>query len=131
MGVGISTIWRASGRGGVQIARGKEHISGILSAALGNCDSNNPFQDLGLGEDMIFDLADPSRLNSIADSVTEIVERLQGYELMSLQIRPDNLTIRRTDQGEYGMPVHIVDLETDDEYTMELTGSPQGVIVVQ
>ena len=55
MGTGISTVWKANGRGGVHVATGKEHVSGILSAALGNGESRNPFQDLGLGEDHIFD----------------------------------------------------------------------------
>lgn len=131
MGTGISTIWKANGRGGVRIVRGREHVAGILSAALGNCESRNPFQSLGLGEDFIFDPDDPTVLNDIRESVESIIERLEGYELLTLQRRPDNLSLRRTAQGEYAMPIYIIDAEEDDEYALEITGLQSGVLVVR
>lgn len=132
MGAGIATVWTANGRGGVRVVTGREHVAGILSAALGLGDNDNPFQsELGLGEDFIFDPDDPTTLYDLKERITTIVERLEGYELMTLQIRPDNLTLRKTDQGEYAMPVYILDSEADDEYALEISGLQGGAPSVQ
>ena len=127
MGTGIATVWKATGRGGLLVVTGREHVAGITSTALGDGDNRNPFQsELGLGEDFIFNPDDPTTLTDIRERVESIVERLQGYELLSLQLRPDNLTLQRTDVGEYAIPVYIIDLETDDEYAFEIANLEGG-----
>ena len=127
MGTGIATVWKATGRGSLHVVIGREHVAGILSAALGSGDNNNPFQsELGLGEDFIFNPDDPTTLTDIRERVESIVQRLQGYELLSLQLRSDNLTLRKTDVGEYAIPVYIIDLETDDEYAFEIVDLEGG-----
>jgi len=51
---GIATPWKAeSGR--LVLLEGDEFIRQLILAALGGSESTNAFQDLGLGEDMIFD----------------------------------------------------------------------------
>lgn len=133
MGKGIDTEFRRSGRGGFRIAKDNAHIMGLLSTALGNCQSANPFQQLGLGEDMIFDPADPTTFGKVRDKIEEIFQDFERNELAKLQARSDNLKVVPLDMdegGKYGMLVYAVNLETDAPFQMTVVGGAQGVRVI-
>ncbi len=134
MGTGISTEFVRSGHGGFKQDKDNDHIRGLLGAALGPGDSDNPFQDLGLGEDMIFDPADSTTFNDVRDRIKEIFEDFERAELATLQKRQDNLkvTFDKTapEGGSYGMIVYAVNLETDSPFEMTVLGGPGGIRVV-
>lgn len=134
MGTGIDTRFVGSGRGGFRQAKDNEHIKGLLSAALGPGESDNPFQSLGLGEDMIFDPADPTTFTDVRDRIREIFADFETAELAKLQERPDNLkvTFDKTapEGGSYGMIVYVINLETDSPFDMSVIGGPGGIRVV-
>lgn len=131
---GISVTLKGSGRGGLKQDKDNDHIRGLLSVALGEGESDNPFQDLGLGEDMIFDPADPATFTSVRDRIKEIFDDFERAELAKLQARPDNLkvTFDKTapEGGAYGMIVYAVNLETDSPFEMTVFSAPGGFSVV-
>ena len=131
MGIGISTIWKANKRGGLKLSRDSEHVFGLFSAALGSGESENPFQDEGLGEGHIFDLAEEEVFQSVVERVKEIAERYEREELLALQKRPDNLTLHKTTQGEYALAIYVIDLELDDEYAGEIVGTQGGNLIAR
>ena len=130
MGTGISTSLKGSGRGGFKQDKDNDHIRGLSSTALGQGESDNPFQDLGLGEDMIFDPADPSTFTSVRDRVREIFDDFERAELAKLQVRPDNLKVTfdktASEGGSYGMVVYAINLETDSPFEMTIFGGSGG-----
>jgi hypothetical protein len=130
MGTGINTVTRASKRGGFLQATKKDHIMGLISTALGTGDSDNPFQDLGLGEKMIFDPVDYTTFVPVKDRIREIFQNFETEELAALQERPDNLQIIETTEGEVAMTVYYVDLETDEKDEMSIVGNPSGIRVI-
>lgn len=134
MGTGISTKLVGSGRGGFKMAVDNDHIRGLLGAALGPGESDNPFQNLGLGEDMVFDPADATTFTSVRDRIREIFEDFEAAELAKLQERPDNLRVvfdkTAPEGGTYGMIVYAVNLETDSPFDMTVLGGVGGIQVV-
>lgn len=129
MGTGIHPSFKASGKGGFLLAQGGEHIRGLFAVALDSGDSANPFQEEGLGEWFIFDPMDLSTFAPIVDRIKDIAEGFGAEELMSLQKRPDNLKIIQTAQGEAAIAIYVIDLETDNPYTLGVTGSKNGLVV--
>lgn len=129
MGQGIASVWTASGRGGLKIAKNAFHIAGLLNTALGSGDSANPFQNLGLGERMIFEPLNETTFTPTKDRIKEIFADFEEQELSSLQKRPDNLLVITTTEGEAAMLVHAIDLETSDNFTLSVIGRQGGFSV--
>jgi len=129
MGKGIATIIGASKRGGFRMATGPAFIFGLLQTALGTGDSANPFQDLCLGEKMIFDPLNMSTFAPVQDRIRDIFDDFTAQELASLQERPDNLQIVETAEAEAGILVYAIDLESGSPFSMSVTGTAGGLVV--
>ncbi len=129
MGQGIATIIAASKRGGFRMAKGTEFILGLLQTALGTGDSANPFQELGLGESMIFDPLNLSTFAPVQDRIRDIFEDFANNELTSLQERPDNLQIIETAEAEAAILVYAIDLEAGSPFSMSVMGTANGLVV--
>ncbi len=112
---GISTPMRENGRGGLHLATSDEHIMGLLGTALTPCSSSNPFQHLGFKEAVTFNLADEMTFAGLRDDVQDIMKHFEEEELATLQNSPDNLSIIQTSDGEYGMAVHIINLQKNSK----------------
>ena len=131
MAKGWSIPMRANKRGGVQTSVGNRHVRDLLYNALKNADSDNPFQELGLGEDMIFDIADATTFNSITEKVGRIFDDFKDEELAILQERADNLRVvpdETTSGGSWILNVYFVNLETDQPGTLRVLGNESGII---
>lgn len=128
MGKGIATVISASKRGGFRIATSDEHIFGLFLVALGSGDSANPFQELGLGERMIFNPLDMSTFAPVQDRIRDIFDDFSNQELASLQERPDNLKIVETDEAEAAILVYAVNLESGSSFSMSVTGTSNGLV---
>jgi hypothetical protein len=129
MGSGIDTVFKASKRGGFYQATGPDHIMGLIRTSFGSGDSTNPFQDLGLGEDMIFSTLDLESFAPVQDRIREIFQDFETQELAALQQRPDNLRIIETSTAEAAILVFVIDLETEDNFTLTVGGNVSGVTV--
>lgn len=129
MAAGISSPARANGNGGLLIVTKDQHIRSLVGVALGEGDSNNPFQDLGLGEEMIFDIADPGSFNAVADKITRIFQGFEESELAQLQDREDNLSVEELSEGEFNMKVFFVNLQTGQADELGVVGNASGVSV--
>lgn len=128
MGKGIGTIVSANKSGGFYQPTGNEHIFGLLQTALGSGDSANPFQDPGLGEDMIFDPLTVETFAPVQDRIREIFDDFTRQELASLQERPDNLKIIETDTAEAAILVYANNLETGSMFEVAVTGTSNGLV---
>ena len=132
MGTGIDTRSKGNGQGGFRMAINNEHIMGLVGVAMDSGESGNPFQNLGLEEDMIFDIAEPSTFAAVRDRVEEIFEIFERDDLAALQKRSDNLKTIRVENdrgGEYGIMIYVINLETDTPFAMTVTGGTNGVTV--
>ncbi len=112
MAVGLSLPWRANKRGGVFRSKSDETLKKLIATALGNNDSNNPFQELGL-DDIIFEPGDELTFGPLRTRIEEIFEDFQDQELGALQTRDDNLTVTTISEGQFEMKLFFVNLETD------------------
>lgn len=110
---GIHVVFQANGKGGLRVVDGDTHIMNLALVALLDCQSANPFQQLGISEGMIFENPDNELFNDLKDSVRDIFERFRISKLAKLQDRPDNLSITQTADGEWNMKVFIINLETN------------------
>lgn len=131
MAMGWSIPMRANKKGGVQTSVGNRHLKDLLYAALKNCDSDNPFQEAGLGEDMIFDIADATTFNAITEKIQRIFEDFRDRELADLQERPDNLRVvpdERADSGSWVLNIYFVNLEQDQPGVLRVIGNESGVV---
>ena len=129
MATGIASPARENGNGGFLLATKDQHIRELLGVALGEGDSNNPFQDLGLGEEMIFDIADSGTFNAVADRITRIFQRFEEDEFAQLQDREDNLSVDEISEGEFEMHVFFINLETGEADELGVIGNASGVSV--
>lgn len=127
MSIGIFPVVSASKRGGFRLVKDKPHVFGLFQVALMSGDSANPFQELGLGEWMIFEPLTMATFAPVKDRITDIFEDFERQELGALQERPDNLTIIETRQGEAAILVYAVDLESDSKFAMTVSGSSSGL----
>lgn len=129
MGKGIYTVVSANKRGGFRVATGGQHVAGLLQVALGSGDSANPFQNLGLGERMIFDPLNMATFAPVQDSIRDIFDDFRNNELAALQERPDNLEIIETAEAEAAILVYAVDLQSGTPFSAQVTGTSNGLVV--
>ena len=126
---GIGTPARANGRGGLHIPPTNEHIRGLLGIALSPCTSSNPFQNIGLQGDITFDIADNLTFVNLKEDIKEIMTEFEAEELAALQNRSDNLFVTKDADGEYGIVVHIINLQLDNKFTATVKSGQAGFIV--
>jgi len=129
MGQGIDTVIGANKRGGFRMVTAGVHVSGLLQTALGSGDSSNPFQNLGLGESMIFDPLNLETFAPVKDRIREIFEDFTENELASLQERPDNLKVIETDEAQAAILIFAVDLQSGTDFAAQVTGTSNGLVV--
>lgn len=128
MAVGIALPWRANKRGGLFHSTSDDTIKKLLGVALGNNDSNNPFQELGL-DDIIFDPGDETTFGVLRSRIEEIFEGFREEEIAALQTRDDNLAVTQTAEGEFQMNLFFVNLETDLPGEATVFGGSTGLFV--
>lgn len=129
MAVGLSLPWRVNKRGGLRLSVGNDTIRKILATALGNNDSNNPFQEEGI-TDPTFQPGDETTFTALADQIRDIFEGMQQAEIAALQRRADNLAVQDKGGGDFEMQVYWVNLETDLPGEATVSGGLTGIFVV-
>jgi hypothetical protein len=101
--------------GRLKMRSGDDYIRQLVETAMGPGDSENPFQDIALGEFMIFDINDPSTEGSIREKVREVFGSLERDQLAKLQ------AIRfQKSGGTLTMYLSYEDLETGSRVDLDV-----------
>lgn len=131
MAQGFSVPMRADNKGRVILPSGDQHLAELFAVAFGSGDSDNPFQEPGLGEYMIFENATEELFQDITVKVREIFGAFEDEELAKLQDRENNLTIGvGAEEGTWEMLVYFINLERDAPGTFKVFGGRAGGIQV-
>jgi len=101
-------------KGGVKVVEGDGYIRSLLRTALGSGESNNPFQDIGLGEFMIFDIDGQEIQDLILGKINDIFDEFRELELADLAVTDDNLKFSKNTNGQIELDLHYINLETDE-----------------
>lgn len=84
MAQGIKLPLRSK-NGRLVLASGDTYIEQLIATAMGSGDSDNPFQDLGLGEFMLFEINDELTEGEIRARVIAAFETLERDQLARLE----------------------------------------------
>jgi len=111
---GIGSPFRADSDGGLALSEGDAYVRAQVFAAVNVNTSDNPFQDLGVGESMIFENAeDPAWRRTVRERIVTQFKALETNNLARL-VRVDFAT-RGNESGDFEMTVVYVNLETNAE----------------
>jgi len=111
MANGINTPVKASKAGGAEILRGTKQKAKILRDALAEGGDDNPFQDLGIKADALFQTEGPIAAADLKLEVERILKKFSA----TIAIDENNpVRIFKNEVGELGVTFKWVDLETND-----------------
>lgn len=105
--------------GRLQKLSGNEYIRMLLMLAFGEGQSDNPFQDLGLGEFMIHGINDAETEGEIRPRVEAMFESFERDQLARLDNPADDIEFFQA-EGEKFMFVRYWDLETQERTEIEV-----------
>lgn len=112
--------------GRIKLLSGDDYIEQLILVALGECDSDNPFQDLGLGEFMIFAINAEAIEGEIRQKVRAIFSSFERDRLAKLPSASAR-SIRFEQKGEEKvMYLDYVNLETGERRELEVPLPPAG-----
>ncbi len=103
--------------GGLAVCAGEEQLRNIILLSLSLCESENPFQDLGIGADLVFDNDTEAVRGRIRGRVSSLFRRLEregrarlvlGYPIFARE--DDGLVVQ----------LRYINLETTEEAELEL-----------
>lgn len=115
MPTGFKIPIRANPGGGIALVSGNENNNKIIKTGLSATDNQNAFQqDLGIGQNMVFDIKDPALRGFL---VTKIKKLFAMFELQKrFKLLVDTLDwIEVKDDGELRLELRYIDLESDEE----------------
>lgn len=107
-------------QGRLRIAQGEEQLKKVITLALADGDSDNPFQDLGLGNGSIFDINDQDLQAKMRQRIVRAFRRFQAEgRAMLAQGSP---VFRRggSDGEELYAVIRYINMETTDSEELEL-----------
>lgn len=120
MASGIQFPFQADAYGRLAIVDGEENLRKIILLNLSACPSANPFQDLGIGLEAIFDLNDESVRARLANRVKQVFKRLAAQGRARLATGYPRFQINPFDTAELLIEVKYINLETRTEEEMLL-----------
>lgn len=103
--------------GGLAVCAGEEQLRNIIVLSLSLCDSENPFQDLGIGADLVFDNDTASVRGRIRSRVSALFRRLEREGRARLVL---GHPIFAREGGELVVQLRYINLETTEEAEIEL-----------
>jgi hypothetical protein len=115
---------RPSGAGGFELVEGEVYVDHLVLIALGSGESDNPFQDLGMNEDIIFEIGtDPRIKAAVASRVRSAFAILERDNLARLHsLAYDEVT----ENGDFVVHIDYINLETRNPRSVAFTVSPGG-----
>lgn len=106
-------------------ASGDDYVEQLIHTSLGCGDSENPFQDIGLGEFMIFAINDEAIEGEIKKRVEAGFRSLERDQLARLARRSRQLKFAQRD-GEKIMFLEYENIETGERREIEVPLPPAG-----
>lgn len=124
MTVGLKIPVGPDKQGRAKTVDGVEYTKQTIITSLRNCESRNPFQDLGLGNTMIFDINDETTTTRIVIRIEEIFASLEIQEIAKLGSSSTKQAIEfeTIKEGELDVIIRYIDLEVNrpEEITLNL-----------
>lgn len=108
-----------------------DYIEQLVFTGLGDGDSENPFQDVGLGEFMIFAINNDQTDGEIRERIVAVFAELEADQLARLE-DPSTSIIFKDDTGETGQErsaeIEYINMETQERRSLEvpLPGRSEG-----
>lgn len=100
---------------------GDDYIEQLIFTALGDNETENPFQDIGLGEFMIFGINDSYTEGEIRERVKQVFESLENDQLAKLASDDKALSFERNKgTGQLVLFLSYVNLETQEQNEIEV-----------
>ena len=117
---GLSLPIKTDRRGGFAQIEGVPYIRQLIAVALGDDDSDNEFQDLGLGARPIFgNVSDEGLKDWIRNRVRQLMDEFRTSGLA--QLKSFNFIEGDQDSGELVGVLHYIDLESDTPDQVQVT----------
>jgi len=109
---GIDIPVRTSNDGGSKTVEGSSQLKKLLGLAFGENDDENPFQNIGIDQEIIYRVASSNHAGEIRQIVNDIVSLFEGR----IVLVPENaITLERNVEGQLDVTVRFFDPETDEE----------------
>lgn len=126
MPVGLRMPVGVDASGGAALAAGDEQNNKIIKVALSDCDSENAFQDIGLGVWMIYEIDSPEVQARALNIIRRIFRQFRAEQRFKLLER----TIRfvKSTEGETDLEFKYLDIESDQESTFKATVTGGGFV---
>ena len=103
--------------GGLATVTDDDYIRQLLMTALSDCSSGNPFQDIGLGQDHVFQPSTQRTKGQILVRVRKVFEDFERRKLARLNGAP---RWKKGEDGEVQLYVSYYNLETDKPEALTL-----------
>jgi hypothetical protein len=115
---GLALPFAASGEGGLKLLLGDELILQYVRTYAADCDSDNPFQDVGIGLGAVFQVSsDPAWKGQVRRKMEQMFRLyLERANLARLQ----SISFTQTTEGETTMDVVFVSLESNEEHALNI-----------
>ncbi len=122
MATGLKVPISVNANGGIALISGDENDAKIIALALGDGDNENAFmQDITMGNDMIFDINDPSIRANITMTLVRIFEEFEKQNRFKLLY--DTIEWTETEnvneEGEIRLKFRYLNIESDKIYEFD------------
>lgn len=119
MATGLAIPVRPGSSGGAVTVTGSEQLRKVILLAVAAGDDENPFQELGNREDIIFQVNDPSIQGVIRQRIRRILSKFSDRAALDPSKGIDVYAL----EGEVYADFTVINLETDDplNFNIQLT----------
>lgn len=111
--------------GRIMLLSSDDYIDQLVRIALGDSQSSNPFQDIGLGDFMIFAIDDAMTEGEIRRRVIAVFDSLERDQLAKIN-QNDIIFEKPIVAGEKRMSITYTNLETQERQEIEVPIPPVG-----
>jgi hypothetical protein len=118
MFVGMLSPLSVNRKGGAVTVSGSDLIWQLLITALRDCTSANPFQDLGISDQLIFSIDDQQSVASLNLAIQRIFMQFEANQLARLVKGDRGIVFSKSAEGQLDCEISYVDLETDKNETL-------------
>ncbi len=111
MGLGLAIPVGVNQGGGAQLEPDPQHLRTVLRLALSPGDDDNPFQNLGLDERIIFSINDPATRGVARNIIQKILQKFSDR----LVLDPSSaVEFRQIKEGRLDISFRYVNLDTNE-----------------
>jgi len=126
MPTGLRMPVGVDGTGGAALSSRDVQNLKIIKIALSDCDSDNAFQDIGLGNWMIFEIDAPEVQARALNFIRRIFRQFRAEQRYKLLERTIQFT--KTSEGELDLEFKYLDIESDQEETFKASVTGGGFV---